>query len=170
MGHDKNINNITIQYKNNKALLYKNLYYILEMHLYKPRSRYSPMKTCAFVTAIKIHIYTHTYIYIYTCTYMLTYTHIHTHHMYTCKYCNNAIRVQERPPRASSRWDRPKLCLNCKRHQGTMLNDTPSTLQILSICNWIKFWVYKNYQYWIQVFYDIMCWVSMSSSCPKQTS
>ena len=30
-----------------------------------------------------------------------------------------------------------------------MLNDTPSTLQILSICNWIKFWVYKNYQYWI---------------------
>lgn len=71
MGHDKNINNITIQYKDNKALLYKNLYYILEMHLYKPRSRYGPMKTCAFVTAIKIHIY------------------IHTHHMY--KYCNNAI-------------------------------------------------------------------------------
>ena len=34
VGHDKNINNITIQYKNNKALLYKNLYYILEMHLY----------------------------------------------------------------------------------------------------------------------------------------
>ena len=34
MGHDKNINNITIQYKNNKALLYKNLYYILEyMHV-----------------------------------------------------------------------------------------------------------------------------------------
>ena len=22
---------------------------------------------------------------------MHTYTHIHTHHMYTCKYCNNAI-------------------------------------------------------------------------------
>ena len=33
MGHNKNINNITIQYKNNKALLNKNLYYIFILHV-----------------------------------------------------------------------------------------------------------------------------------------
>ena len=43
MGHDKNINNITIQCKNNKALLYKNLYYIFEMHVYSEENDQEPL-------------------------------------------------------------------------------------------------------------------------------